>query len=451
MFKSRRSATVNISSVFSVASVAAAKGMKVATIDVQQAYLNADMETEVYMWLDPLLARILVKRDPSFAQYVDAKERILVKLNKAQYGCVESARLWYNNISEFLLSIGFQKNPLDPCVFMSKTDAGEVFFITLYVDDLMCFCADESAIDNFIEKLEAKYTTITVKRGEVHDYLAMRFDFSKPEEVLVTMAQYTLDILAENEVSCTADTPAAGNLFEIDSESPLLGTVEREKLHRTVAQCLFMATRTRPDIALPVMFLASRVLAPTVQDQNKLYRVLRYLKGTHELGIFLGVGTDKSDFRVICFADASHGVHANGKSHSGIIISHGRGPVLAKSVKQKIVCRSSTESELVTLSDATSLAAHELAFFQSLGMEFKPVKVHQDNISTIRLAKNGRSLSDRTKHIKLRYFFVKQYIDDGEFEIVYCPTDQQIADVLTKPLQGETFKRLRARLLGYKY
>ena len=199
------------------------------------------------------------------------------------------------------------------------------------------------------------------------------------------------------------------------------------------------------------MFLASRVLAPTVQDQNKLYRVLRYLKGTHELGIVLGVGTDKSDFRVICFADASHGVHANGKSHSGIIISHGRGPVLAKSVKQKIVCRSSTESELVTLSDATSLAAHELAFFQSLGMEFKPVKVHQDNISTIRLAKNGRSLSDRTKHIKLRYFFVKQYIDDGEFEIVYCPTDQQIADVLTKPLQGETFKRLRARLLGYKY
>ena len=444
----RSSPTVNISSVFSVASVAAAKGMKVASIDVQQAYLNADMETEVYMWLDPLLARILVKRDPSFAQYVDAKERILVKLNKAQYGCVESARLWYNNISKFLISIGFQKNLLDPCVFMSKTDNGEDFFITLYVDDLMCFCADEDAIEGFIAKLEAKYTTITVRKGLVHDYLAMRFDFSKPDEVFISMTQYTLDILAENEVPSIADTPAAGNLFEIDTESPLLSTVEREKLHRTVAQCLFMATRTRPDIALPVMFLASRVIAPTTQDQSKLNRVLRYLKGTVDLGIYLGVGPDQNDFRVICFADASHGVHVNGKSHTGIIISHGRGPVLAKSIKQKIVCRSSTESELVALSDATTLAAYELEFFKSLGMDFKPVKMHQDNLSTIRLAKNGRSLSDRTKHIKLRYFFVKQYIDTGEFEVVYCPTDRLVADILTKPLQGETFRRLRDSLLG---
>jgi len=71
-------------------------------------------------------------------------------------------------------------------------------------------------------------------------------------------------------------------------------------------------------------------------------------------------------------------------------------------------------------------------------MSFKPVKMHQDNTSTIRLAKNGRSMSDRTKHIKLRYFFIKQYIDSGEFEVVYCPTDLQVADILTKPLQVET-------------
>jgi len=446
----KSSPTVSISSVFSVLSVAAAKSMKVVTIDIMQAYLNASMETDIYMWLDPLLVRILITRDKSFEQYVDIKGRILVKLNKAQYGCIESAKLWFNNVSEFLLSLGFKKNAFDQCVFKSKTETGEDFLITLYVDDLMCCCTDQAAIDKFIELLRAKYTTITVKMGDIHDYLAMRFDVSKPGEVFVSMKQYTLDILKESDVQGSAETPAAGNLFELDELSPLLSDPEREKLHRTVAQCLFMATRTRPDIALPIMFLTSRVRNPTVQDQRKLERVLRYLQGTTELGIYLGIDDDNGEFRVICYADASYGVHPGGKSHSGILISHGRGPITAKSLKQKIVCRSSTEAELVALSDATSLAAYELAFFESLGMSFKPVKMHQDNTSTIRLAKNGRSMSDRTKHIKLRYFFVKQYIDTGEFEVVYCPTDLQVADILTKPLQGETFKRLRKQLLGYK-
>lgn len=75
--------------------------------------------------------------------------------------------------------------------------------------------------------------------------------------------------------------------------------------------------------------------------------------------------------------------------------------------------------------------------------------MYQDNQSTMRLAENGRSNSDRTKHIKLRYFFIKQYLDSGEFVLEYCPTEDMIADILTKPLHGETFKRLRGLLLGY--
>jgi hypothetical protein len=89
-----------------------------------------------------------------------------------------------------------------------------------------------------------------------------------------------------------------------------------------------------------------------------------------------------------------------------------------------------------------------LNFLESLGFDFTPAKVYQDNLSTMKLAENGRSNSDRTKHIKLRYFFVKQYLDSGEFEMEHCPTDLMIADIMTKPLQGETFIRLRNLLLG---
>jgi len=143
-----------------------------------------------------------------------------------------------------------------------------------------------------------------------------------------------------------------------------------------------------------------------------------------------------NEFRLTCYADASHGVHYNGKSHSGIVISHGRGAILAKSMKQKIVCRSSTESELVALSDATSLAAYELQFIESLGVKMGQAQMYQDNTSTIQMAKNGKSCSDRTKHIKLRYFFIKQYIDSGEFSITHCPTERMTDDILTNLCRG---------------
>jgi len=164
------------------------------------------------------------------------------------------------------------------------------------------------------------------------------------------------------------------------------------------------------------------VLAPTEQEQKKLDSVLKYLYGTKDLGIFLGL-SEENDLSVICYADASHCTHYNGKSHTGVVVSHGRGTILTKSMKQKIVCRSSTESELIALSDATSLAAYELQFMESLGMDVKKAHLYQDNTSTIRIAFNGKSRSDRTKHIRLRYFFVKQYIDSGEVEVTHCPTE----------------------------
>ena len=73
----------------------------------------------------------------------------------------------------------------------------------------------------------------------------------------------------------------------------------------------------------------------------------------------------------------------------------------------------------------------------------------QDNTSTIKLAENGRSNSDRAKRIQVRHFFVKHYLDQKTMKTSHCPTKEMIADVLAKPIQGEQFKALRNMLLGY--
>ena len=329
-------------------------------------------------------------------------------------------------------------------MFFKIRDGDKWTYITLYVDDLLIVSDDKSQVDQTIDHLD-----ITVKRGKIHDYLGIRFDFRNEGEVFMSMSQYVREIVTSAGTTGTADTPAASELFDIDEGSLRLSNQRRERFHRIVSQCLYAVTRTRPDTSLPVIFLTTRVLDPTEQDERKLERVLRYFNATLDLGVFLGISAD-NEFRLTCYADASHGVHYNGESHSGIIITHGRGAILAKSMKQKIVCRSSTESELVTLSDATSLAAYELQFIESLGVKMGQAQIYQDNSSTIRMAQNGKTSSDRTKHIKLRYFFIKQYIDSGGFSITHCPPERMTADILTKPLQGKLFRDLRDRLLGYR-
>ena len=376
---------------------------------------------------------------------------MIVRLNKAQYGCIESARLWYNTLSSKLVSLGYEINPYDPCVFNKIGNNGKQLTIVIYVDDIMATSEEQADLEELVATIQTEYKTISVKRGDTHEYLGMLMEFrpdGKRGKVRVTMEKYTTELLDELRVYTTADDPVSSTLFEIRGDSRPLEATQRELLHRTVAQLLYLATRTRPDILLPVIFLTTRVSVATKDDQRKLNRVLMYLRGEPKLGIHLGAGSD-GEIRLHTYADASFGVHPDGKSHSGITISLGSGPVLTKSVKQKIVVKSSTEAELVTQSDAASLTAGMANFLESIGLQLGPAVIYQDNMSTMRLAENGRSNSDRTKHIKLRYFFVKQFLDNGDFVLEYCPTNVMVADILTKPLHGELFKRLRALLLGY--
>ena len=197
--------------------------------------------------------------------------------------------------------------------------------------------------------------------------------------------------------------------------------------------------------------MTTRVREPTEDDQSKLMKVVKYLNGTIELGITLG-GDDsgKIDFRG--YADAAYGVHADAKSHSGIYITLGLGPILWKSIKQKCVTRSSCEAELVALSELASLAIWVRDILREICVlsESTPVKIMEDNKAAIDMVTNGASTSDRSKHVHIRNCFVAQFVASREFEIFYCSTVYMIADILTKPLPRATYCFLRDYLLGRK-
>jgi len=143
-------------------------------------------------------------------------------------------------------------------------------------------------------------------------------------------------------------------------------------------------------------------------------------------------------------------VHKDCKSHTGTVISLGSGPVLVKSVKQKINTKSSTEAELVGLSDSMSVIIWCRNFLEEQGYKMPPAQVFQDNMSTIAMVRSGKPTSDRTRHINIRFFFIHDREKNGEIKIEYRSTETMLADILTKPLQGEQFELLRDELLNVK-
>ena len=320
--------------------------------------------------------------------------------------------------------------------------------IIIHVDDLMITCKSEAANEEVIKKLKEIYKDVSINEGGIHSYVGITFDFTQAGKVKLSQEGYTNDMISHYGVKSTVKTPASDDLFVIDESSPLLKEDKAKEFHTLKAKLLYLSKRTRPDILVAVSFLTSRVKQPSEQDAGKANRLLKYLKGTAQLGIVLE--PQKNLIDVTAYVDASYGVHADGKSHTGMTISVGRGPVVAKSTKQKLTTKSSTEAELVGLSDSTSAIIGVRNFLEAQGYKVPPAKVCQDNLSTMAMVEAGKPTSDRTRHISIRFFFVKDRVDSGEVVIRHTRTEDMVADILTKPLQGELFVKLRRELLNYE-
>ena len=147
--------------------------------------------------------------------------------------------------------------------------------------------------------------------------------------------------------------------------------------------------------------------------------------------------------------DSSFAVHDDMMSHTGGTMSMGKGSIYSTSVKQKLVTRSSTEAEVVGVHDVMPQLMWTGHFLLEQGFHVKETVLYQDNTSSILIEKNGRnSCSKRSRHMNIRYFFIKDQVDSKRVRIEHCPTTDMIADYFTKPLQGAPFRKLRDLIMN---
>ena len=226
------------------------------------------------------------------------------------------------------------------------------------------------------------------------------------------MVDYTkliLQDIPDDMKKGTAATPAGNHLFRVNEKDPKeLGTEEKETFVHIVMQLLYLSQRARPDIRTAVSFLCSQLNRPDTDDYKKLCRVIKYLCGTIDLPLRLsgdGSGT------IRWWVDALFAVHADMKGHTGGTLSLGHGSVYSMSTKQKLVSRSSTEIEVIGVHDVMPQTIWTNYFLQAQGVKVEDTIVYQDNMSSMLLEKNGRSSSSkRTRHMNIRYFFIKDQV-----------------------------------------
>ena len=189
LYENLSAPTVSTSSVFAVMAVAASEGRRAMVIDIGGAYLHADMDAGVivHMRLDNTISALMIEIDPTYSAFLDEKGCIVVQLDKALYGCVESAALWHNNIKKTLTDAGFVQNPHDQCVFNKVSDKGAQCTVAIHVDDLLVTSTDQKALDSLATLLTRRYGEISRADGPSLGYLGMSFDLTVSGEARITM------------------------------------------------------------------------------------------------------------------------------------------------------------------------------------------------------------------------------------------------------------------------
>ena len=232
IYREISSPTANVSSVLAVIADASMKGKKVMTLDVGQAYLNADLsEEDVIIRIDEDTVKLLkeIDKDTNYDMYIEKDKKgnyvAYAKLNKALYGLLQSARKWYEHLRAVMLKFGYKHSLFDPCIFNKfNKDGVIVATAAFHVDDGIIVADNDELLNelekNFLNEFEGE---VKIRRGVHHEYLGMELDFSIQNRVMITQLRYINELIETWKVTKFRETPAKPNLFNVDENSVLFG------------------------------------------------------------------------------------------------------------------------------------------------------------------------------------------------------------------------------------
>ena len=317
----------------------------------------------------------------------------------------------------------------------------------MHVDDCSIVGKTKALIVRFKVEI-AKHVEIT-DMGELHWILGIEVRrIRKERRILLSQKSYIDSILRRYgfEDLKPVSTPMDPNVRLTSAQSPStteeIAAMRHVPYHEAVGSLMYATLGTRPDICFAVQSVLRFNSKPGLIHWEAVKRIFRYLKGTRDLWLAYG-GAAKE---LVGYADAYGSMGEDRKAISGYVFLINAGAVSWSAKRQDIISLSTTESEYV----ATTYAAKEALWLcqlilQVFGINLGPTNLFSDNQSAIALTKEHQYHA-RTKHINVRFHFIRWIIEDGKLRLIYCPTDEMVADVLTKALVSTKVKHFAMEL-----
>ncbi|KAJ9547782.1 hypothetical protein OSB04_020325 [Centaurea solstitialis] len=351
---------------------------------------------------------------------------------------VYAPRAWYETLSTFLIIEGFTRGKIDITLFV-KSYKDHVFLAQIYVDDIIFRSTKAKLCKKFESLMQSQYKMSMM--GELTYFLGLQVKQSE-KGIFISQGKYVRDMLKQFDLSTCSEmkTPMAPPL-KLDKDSN--GKSVNISTYRGMIGSLLYLTASRPDIMYATC-LCARYQADLKESNLKaVNRIFRYLKGTPNLGLWY---PRDSGFDLTAFLDSDFaGCKLDRKSTTGGCHLHGGKLVSWTSKKQNSVSTSTTEAEYVA---AGSCCAQVLWMRNQLldyGFQLSKIPIFCDNTSAIAIA-NNPVLHSKTKHIEIRYHFIKDHVMNGDVELHFIPIEYQLADIFTRPLDEKRFNQLISEL-----
>ncbi|KAG7599434.1 Integrase catalytic core [Arabidopsis suecica] len=384
-------------------------------MDVKNAFLQGDLEEEVYMTPPPGLQDSI-------------PEGKVLRLRKAIYGLKQSPRAWYHKLSTTLKANGFRKSEADHTLFTLQNDKG-IVVVLVYVDDIIITGSNKEGIAHLKSSLHSSFDIKDL--GALKYFLGIEV-YRSEEGLFLSQRKYTLDLLklTGKLASKPAKTPLEAG-YKVPREGEKDDTLYKDpgQYRRLVGKLIYL-TYTRPDICFAVNQVSQHMKSPTVYHWSMVEHILRYLKGSPGQGIWM---SKNGNTEVVGYCDADWAGDRNDrKSTTGYCTFIGGNLATWKTKKQKVCSMSSAEAEYRAMRKLTEELTWLKALLKDLGVESsRPMIMHCDNQAAIHIATNS-VFHERTKCIELDCHKVREKIEEGVTIPCFTRSEDQLADIFTK-------------------
>ncbi len=401
----------------------------IEALDVKTAFLYGDLEADIYM------------QQPE-GYIVKGQENKVYRLKKAIYGLKQASYAWNKKANKSLEDLGFKRCLSDSGVYVRRIN-NTITVCIVYVDDILFMGDNSSEIskvkNGFMKMWECK------DLGKVKEYLGMKIEYNKNlGTLIINQEAYAKKVVArfglENSKPTRTPLPTGYN--------PTAATLpcskeQRHDYQMIIGSLLYLALGTRPDITYPVILMSQFCANPNQEHIQKALYIVKYVNTTLKTQI---VYNNRKKEGFIAFADADWGAdRISRKSITGNVVKLAGGAISWVSRKQKVVAQSSTEAEYMCMSDTT----RQIVWIESLMFELQfPIKtifLCCDNQGAMFLSSNPAQ-EHRSKHIDIRYHYIRECVENEKVKLTYVPTNEQIADIMTKNLPYPKFVQFRMKM-----